>query len=96
MSSVKDMRQYALMQLARGMGPGGNRLITNRSWEEMMTPIANLTGQGHLEQSVSVAWFGGHFDGFETLHHDGEDDGFLTQMVLVPACRAAVIWMVTP
>ena len=45
------------------------------------------------QTTVGISWFGGTFEGYQTLSHDGEDDGFLTQMVLVEECGAAVVWM---
>lgn len=92
-SNARDMAQFALMQLAQGEAPNGAVLVNRSTWEVMMTPIANVTGGGRFEKAVSVAWYQGQFHGLPTLHHSGEDDGFLTELVLVPSCGVGVVWM---
>lgn len=105
-SSAADMLKYVLMQLNRGTSSGTEaeaaaaptQLLSETSWETMMKQIVSTDDDDPdpsevYQQTVGMSWFGGEFEGHETLSHDGEDDGFLTQMVLVPECGAAVVWM---
>ena len=92
-SNGDDMAKYMLMQLRRGVSEGGAELIGERVWDQMMRPLVNISQHSMFERSIGVAWYQGDFHGLATLHHDGEDDGFLSQLVLIPSCGVGVLWM---
>jgi len=84
-SNINDMSRYAMANLNRGE-LDGSRILQTRTYDTLWTP------QGDFKQ-VGISWFVGKYRDEQTVAHAGGDTGFRSNLVLLPARKAAVIAM---
>ena len=87
-ASVLDTCRFALAYLNGGELDGA-RILQPETVTEMWTPAAK-TGQTYWKE-IGLSWFDGERLGQKTVGHDGEDVGFNTTLLLVPAFGCGVI-----
>lgn len=79
-TTLSDMARYLLTQLARGVAPGGARVVSaanlTRTWRPQ-TKIDDASAYG-------MGWFNNSFVGVPVREHAGAADGFKTDMVMLP------------
>jgi len=98
MSSVNDMARWAIMNLNRGE-IDGNRILKASTYDVMWKPYAEVEycrGSGPCTKpgaSVGISWFLQNRDGRTLVSHNGGDDGFSTELLMVPERKFALIMM---
>ena len=99
-SIIVDMSRWALANLNRGE-LDGTRILDRRAYDEMWRLVAAVEfcrPPGHTEcrktdVSVGLSWFLQRKDGRLIVSHSGGDDGFISQLVLIPDTGFAFIMM---
>ena len=76
-SNVHDMARWAIANVNGGIY-GENRILKEASYNLLWKPGSNVTDE------VGLSWFLGEMEGFQTVSHEGGDDGFRSYIVLVP------------
>ena len=89
-SNVTDMCRWALANLNGGELDGA-RILSRASLDAMWQPVAAIDPESHAR--VGLSWFIDAYRQQRTIRHDGEDTGFLSQMVLVPDAGLAAVAM---
>ena len=89
-SNVRDMSHWAIANL-----DGGKDFMSPATHDRMWTAVRDITGSGPdvRRQAIGLSWFLGRHRGRKIVSHGGGDTGYLTDLVLVPSERAAVVWM---
>ena len=93
-SSVRDMARWAMANLDGGVLQG-KRILDRATLERMWTPTREIStpDPNARRQAVGLSWFIGQHRGQRIISHGGGDTGYLTDLVLVPEGRKAVVWM---
>jgi CubicO group peptidase (beta-lactamase class C family) len=103
-ADVEDMIRWALVNLGHGQ-LDGRRLLLAEDYTTLWRPERDITAQmreiyaaAHAQFSydrcsIALAWFICARHGEELVFHGGEDEGFETFLLLVPARRAAIVVM---
>ncbi len=99
MSNVVDMTRWALLNLNHGE-LDGKRILKRATHDLMWTPAvqvercrANHTECEKQAAYVGISWFTEERDGHRLFYHGGGDDGFRTNLVLIPDLDMALMWM---
>lgn len=100
MSNVMDMSRWAMANLRRGE-LDGQRILSSASYDVMWKAAAEVEfcrPPGHAVcrrpgGSVGLSWFLQEKNGELVVSHGGGDDGFITELVLVPGRDFAFIMM---
>jgi CubicO group peptidase (beta-lactamase class C family) len=88
-SSVQEMGQWAIANLNRGRFKG-KQILQPESYNLLWQPYVRTDEEG-WEEAVGLSWFFGTYRGRRVIHHDGDDPGFESNVVLVPEEDAAVV-----
>jgi CubicO group peptidase (beta-lactamase class C family) len=98
-SSVRDMSRWAIANLDAATLDGskleGQRILEKATLEKMWTPAHELAAPGPdvRRQAIGLSWFLGTHRGREIVSHGGGDTGYITDLVMIPEGRKAVVWM---
>lgn len=98
MSSVHDMARWAMVNLNRGE-LDGKRILKTSTYDLMWHPnveVADCPESGpcrKLGASVGLSWLVENRNGLIIISHNGSDDGFATQLTLVPDRKFAMVMM---
>ncbi|HEY2848025.1 MAG TPA: serine hydrolase domain-containing protein [Pyrinomonadaceae bacterium] len=98
MSSVNDMARWAVANMNRGE-IDGNWILKASTYDLMWKPYAEVefcNGSQPCRKpgtSVGISWFLENKDGRFIVSHGGGDDGFITQLVMVPDRKFALVMM---
>jgi CubicO group peptidase (beta-lactamase class C family) len=84
-SSATDMIRWMLVNLNRGE-LDGRRILKDSTYDLMWTPA-----EASKEARVGISWFLRRYKGQQIVMHGGQDDGFLTTVVLLPARKTGVV-----
>jgi CubicO group peptidase (beta-lactamase class C family) len=84
-SSATDMVRWMLVNLNRGE-LDGHRILTNATYDVMWKP-----SEASQKNRVGISWFLRSYKGQQLVMHGGQDDGFLTTLVLLPARKTGVV-----
>ena len=87
-SSASDMVRWMLVNLNRGE-LNGHRILKNSTYDVMWKPT-DASGKDR----VGISWFLRSYKGQQIVMHGGQDDGFLTTVVLFPARKVGVVVLV--
>ena len=87
-SSAKDMVQWILLNLNRGE-LNGHKILQDSTYDRMWIPT-EVSGQ----QRVGICWFLRRYKGQQIVMHGGQDDGFLSTLVLLPIRKVGVVVMI--
>jgi CubicO group peptidase (beta-lactamase class C family) len=93
-SNVRDMARWAIANLDGGT-LRGQRILDQATLQRMWTPAHEIStpDPNARRQAVGLSWFLGQHRGRRIISHGGGDTGYLTDLVLVPEGRKAVVWM---
>ena len=93
-SNVLDMTGWAIANLDGG-ALDGKRILEPATRELMWTPARQISNPGPNErrEAIGLSWFLGRHRGRRIVSHGGGDTGYVTDLVLVPESRKAVVWM---
>lgn len=89
-SNVTDMCRWAQANL-NGGELDGSRILSQESLAKMWQPGPLVDPESHTR--VGLSWFIDAYRGRKTIKHDGEDTGFLSQLILVPEAGLAMVAM---
>ena len=99
MSSVGDMARYAMANLNHGELDGA-RILKPSTYKLMWKPAVDVEfcHENHTQcrkpgAKVGISWFLEDRDGMSVVAHSGGDDGFMTDLVLIPGSRMALVLM---
>jgi CubicO group peptidase (beta-lactamase class C family) len=87
-SNVDDMARWAMANMNRGELEG-HRILKDSTYDAMWKPYTRRSETA----SVGISWFLAEVQGQHAVMHNGGDDGFVTRLVLFPARRTAVVYM---
>jgi CubicO group peptidase (beta-lactamase class C family) len=89
-SNVRDMSKWAIANL-----DGGKGILTPGTHEQMWTAQREIESDGPdvRRQAIGLSWFLGKHRGHRMVSHGGGDTGYITDLVLIPEGRKAVVWM---
>ena len=85
-SSVLDMSRWAMANLNRGE-LHGKRILKSSTYDLMWKPAGEQFGQ------IGISWFLNKYKGFGLVTHSGGDTGFVSNLVLIPEKKIAVVMM---
>ena len=93
-SNVLDMTRWAIANLDGGV-LDGKRILDKATHHRMWTATRQIRGPDPNErrEAIGLAWFLGEYRGHRIVSHGGGDTGYVTDLVLVPEGRKAVVWM---
>jgi CubicO group peptidase (beta-lactamase class C family) len=93
-SNVLDMTRWAIANLDGGV-LDGKRFLEKSTHDRMWTASRQLRTPGPNErrEAIGLAWFLGEHRGHRIVSHGGGDTGYVTDLVLIPEGRKAVVWM---
>jgi CubicO group peptidase (beta-lactamase class C family) len=89
-SNVTDMCRWALANLNGGELDGA-RILSQTSLATMWQPGPPVDPESHTR--VGLSWFIDAYRGHRTIRHDGEDTGFLSQLIMAPDAGLAAVAM---
>jgi CubicO group peptidase (beta-lactamase class C family) len=89
-SNVTDMCRWALVNLNGGELDGA-QILSQASLATMWEPGPVVDPESHTRAGLS--WFIDAYRGRRTIRHDGEDTGFLSQIIIVPEAGLAAVAM---
>jgi CubicO group peptidase (beta-lactamase class C family) len=96
-SSAKDMSKWMLMQLNNGRyGPDlKQQLFSIKRQDEMWAPqiflpVAKNDGYDSHFGAYGFGWFLNDAKGYKIVSHTGEDDGMISEVVLIPELHAGI------
>lgn len=99
--SIRDMAKWTQFQLGDGSLPDGSRLLAADTMQVMHKPLVALTPPRSIRQlagshfnDVAPGWFVSDFAGTLAVEHGGVGPGGMTNMILLPEHRAAVVVLV--
>lgn len=97
-SSVSDMSQWLLTQLAGGKMPNGEQLFSEKQQAQMWHPhITSMTSKSAYEayhqqfRGYGLGWSIEDYHGFKKLGHGGGILGMVSQVTLLPEKKLGVV-----
>ncbi len=87
-SSVNDMGQYLLMQLARGVAPNGTRVVSAENLTATQSAAVNLDGEPF---TYAMGWIPDQYHGLPLTWHNGGTLGFSTYCGFLPDANLGII-----
>jgi CubicO group peptidase (beta-lactamase class C family) len=84
-SSATDMVRWMQVNLNRGE-LDGRRILKDSTYDLMWRPT-----DASKKANVGISWFLGTHRGQQFVMHGGQDDGFLTTVLLLPARKTGVV-----
>src|SRR5687768_2904229 len=87
-SNVEDMARWMSANLNRGE-IGGHRILKEATYDVMWKPAAKVGNT----LDVGISWFLTTIEGEQTVGHSGGDDGFRSNLILVPAKKIGIVHM---
>lgn len=85
-STAEDMARYMLTELALGVAPDGERVVSEDNllvtWEPQVAVSAT--------DSYGLGWFVGEYRGLPLLYHAGNTLGFSADMMLAPTAELGI------
>ena len=86
-SSASEMARYAIAELNRGVGPDGNRVVSEENlavtWEPQV-PVDDETSYG-------LGWIVGEYKGAPLIEHGGNTFGFTADLAFLPEGGLGVV-----
>jgi len=88
-SNVLDMARWAIANMNRGELDGA-RILKSSTYEVMWKSAGKFNGKA---SPAGISWFLDNYKGNRLIGHDGGDTGFLTELVMLPDKKIAVVWL---
>jgi hypothetical protein len=79
-SSARDMARYLQVELAKGVGPDGKRIVSEENLMARREPQVKITD----EMSYGLGLFVEMDHGVQVIHHGGNTLGFTSDMFFLP------------
>ena len=97
-SNAREMARYLQTELARGIAPGGTRVVSPESLEETWKPgvsVPNLYG-GPREMAATMTryglgWMEGRYRGLRVVSHAGGTAGFTAEIAFLPEADLGIV-----
>lgn len=97
-SNAREMARYLQTELARGVAPGGTRVVSAENLEQTWAPgvaVPNLYG-GPPEMAATMTryglgWLIGEYRGLRMLSHAGGTAGFTSQIAFLPEADLGIV-----
>ena len=86
-STAEDMARYLITQLATGVAPDGERVVSRANLMETWQPQVPLSAT----ESYGLGWFVGEYKGLQHLYHGGNTLGFTSQFSFIPAADTGIV-----
>jgi CubicO group peptidase (beta-lactamase class C family) len=83
-SNLTDMARWAIANMNHGE-LDGKRILKESTYDLMWKPVPG--------RPVGISWFVGEYRNMVRISHGGSDDGFLTNITMIPEKKLAVIAM---
>lgn len=93
-SNAVDMTRWAMANMNHGE-LDGKRILQASTYELMWKPAEGIgeAAAGTYVTSEGMSWFLGTYRGNALVTHSGGDTGFITDLVMLPDRKIAVVWM---
>jgi CubicO group peptidase (beta-lactamase class C family) len=96
-SSARDMAKYLQMQLAHGVAPDGDRVVSAENLERTWAPGVAVPPDPALPpvlnaslQHYGLGWMRGDYGGQTVISHSGGTLGFSTEVAFLPAADLGI------
>jgi CubicO group peptidase (beta-lactamase class C family) len=97
-SNGREMARYLQTELARGVAPGGTRVVSSERLGATWTPgvsVPNLYG-GPPEMAATMTryglgWLNGQYRGLRVVSHAGGTAGFTAEIAFLPAANLGIV-----
>ncbi len=86
-STLEDMSQYMLTQLADGVAPNGERVVSPENLAEVRKPQIQVADK----TSYGLGWLVGEYKGQPVIDHGGNTLGFTSEFSFMPNAQLGVI-----
>lgn len=86
-STAEDMARYLVMQLRNGVGPDGNRIVSEENLLVTREPQIPVTA----DVSYGLGWFVGEYKGLPLVEHSGNTLGFTSDFAFLPETGIGVV-----
>lgn len=86
-STGRDMVRYLQTLLAKGVTPGGKRLVGKASLAKLWTPQVPVSAT----MSYGLGWFVDDWRGLALVHHGGNTIGFTSDLAFLPDARSGIV-----
>jgi CubicO group peptidase (beta-lactamase class C family) len=89
-STLKDIKKFGteilkiLNVIPAKAGISNNHILNRTTLQKMLTPQAQIPGNGNTNQQIGLSWFIRKQDGYTFYGHEGSDDGFRSSFWLCP------------
>jgi len=83
-SNVEDLSRWMLVNLGRGK-LDGQRILADATYDQLWRPGTDLTGR------IGLCWFLAEREREPTIDHSGSDEGFRSEIVLIPGRQIGVV-----
>jgi beta-lactamase class C len=95
-ASVREMADYALLQLDDGMLARHRvvsaQMMTELHRPEIAVPVADWTAAARIQNlHYALGWFTADIHGVHLVYHNGANPGFRAAMFLAPTAKAGVV-----
>jgi CubicO group peptidase (beta-lactamase class C family) len=97
-SNAREMARYLQTELARGVAPGGTRVVSAENLEATWAPgvsVPNLYG-GPPEMAATMThyglgWLTGRYRGLRVVRHAGGSSGFSAEIAFLPEADLGIV-----
>ena len=97
-SNAREMARYLQTELARGVAPGGTRVVSAENLEATWTPgvsVPNIYG-GPPQMAATMAryglgWVNGEYRGLRVVSHAGGTGGFTSEIAFLPEADLGIV-----
>ncbi len=97
-SNAREMARYLQTELARGVAPGGTRVVSAENLEATWTPavsVPNLFGgppqMAATMTSCGLGWLNGEYRGLRVVSHAGGTGGFTAEIAFLPEADLGIV-----
>ncbi|HEY3352084.1 MAG TPA: serine hydrolase domain-containing protein [Polyangia bacterium] len=86
-SNVRDMARYVIMELGRGIAPGGRRIVSEANGTYRWQPQVKV----NADSSYGLGWLTSRTKGLRVVTHGGGTMGFATTLAFFPEKGVGVV-----
>jgi len=97
-SNAREMARYLQTELARGVAPGGTRVVSAENLEATWAPgvsVPNLYGgppaMAALMSSYGLGWGNGAYRGLRVVSHTGGTGGYSAELAFMPDANLGIV-----
>ena len=85
--SMKNMSKWVIAMARGGVTESGERLCSEKQYQEMIKPVISVPGQTHFRLKncgYAQGWLNGNYNGDTVVYHSGGHTGFNTMVGFLP------------